>query len=108
LNGKSRKAQLIWAHWKVRADEKNEDVRQLQKLLTDITEKASDSTAVLVALQVDHQEAENITNLRKVRLNPKTTIAWTEEDEHNRLKLVEQARLGAVFWVGSKLRRMEA
>lgn len=98
IAGPSRRARLVWAKFEL---QDLDDGAKMKDVTNDLLSKMSPSTVVTFMLQEGYKEANTLSNLRKARRNPKTTVAWTGEDEEKWIKVMNTARVGTCFWVGT-------
>lgn len=98
IAGPSRRARLVWAKWDV---EDLNDQTTLKEITCDLLAKMTSTTVITFMLQGGFKEANALSKLRKARRNPKTTISWTEDEEQNWINVMNSARIGTCFWVGT-------
>lgn len=98
IAGPSRRARLVWAKFDL---QDSDDWTRLKEITSDLLAKMSPATVITFMLQGGFKEANDLSNLRKARRNPRTTISWTEEDEKNWINVMKVARVGTCFWVGT-------
>ena len=59
----------------------------------------STNTVLMVNVQSGYASAADESQRRRTCMNPKTTSAWTDEQEEHCRGLVDTCRQGKVFWV---------
>lgn len=94
--GKTRRARLVYAHLKV---DVSKESAVFEGLLSDLLEKMSKSTMVMIALQSGFAAADTHSKLKSTRMNPKSTLDWSESDEEARMVAVKQCQIGWACWV---------
>jgi DNA polymerase III epsilon subunit-like protein len=109
----ARRARLAYGCWTLPADTDNENpegderdaiangpaVGEALALVRTLRSQLSPSAVVCVALQAEFPRALQLTEQRKARLNPKSTVRWTEDEEVEWARLVNHARTGMVYWM---------
>lgn len=105
LTGKSRRARVVWALWKLTENQKtrNRDLEVLEKLLIDLLSKlhANDSI-VMINLQAGYETTSRLAEQRRIRMNPKATIRWTAEEEEFFSKSAKYCQEGTTLWITAK------
>ena len=61
--------------------------------------KSSSSMPILVIIQKDITKAKEIFFLRKMRQNPKSSLAWMVHQELEYQSILEEARFCEVSWL---------
>jgi DNA polymerase III epsilon subunit-like protein len=102
LTGPKRRARLVWGHWNLSDSPK--DIDSLESFLRGLlsNESLSSKTVLVVALQCGYVQAADMTKQRRVRQDPRTTVAWSPTEEEEWSKAIEASRLGTTFWISPK------
>jgi DNA polymerase III epsilon subunit-like protein len=100
LTGPNRRARLVWGRFHLANHD--DDTIALGAVVQQILAKLPSNGLLLVLLQPGFDQAQQLTQLRKTRKNPKTTIQWTDKDEQNWVRVVDECRIGHSFWLESK------
>lgn len=98
LTGQRRRARMVWAQFHL-SEPGHESVVAVEKTLQDLVEKLPSNALLLVLIQHGLSEAEKLSQLRRARMNPKSTALWTEDDDTEWVKVVDLARCGSAFWI---------
>jgi len=115
LTGPRRRASVVWAAFGLRKSANasvdgaaqqplhRQDVQKLEERLESLLTKMPLEAALLFAIQPGFQAADELTQSRRVRQNPKTTASWSDTDEENWRGVVQACRKGSVLWVSGSL-----
>jgi DNA polymerase III epsilon subunit-like protein len=110
----ARRARLAYGCWTLPAEKDNDNpegdgdgdaiangsaVGEALALVRTLRSQLPPSAVVCVALQAEFLRALQLTEQRKARLNPKSTVRWTEDEEVEWARLVNHARTGMVYWM---------
>jgi DNA polymerase III epsilon subunit-like protein len=75
------------------------DAGDALSFVRDLRSRVDAATVLCVALQVGFHETSRLAELRKARLNPKATAAWTDQEEERWTRMCNASRDGRVFWI---------
>ncbi|GKY92779.1 hypothetical protein MPSEU_000247700 [Mayamaea pseudoterrestris] len=95
--GKARRARLVYAHLRLR--DTATDIAALKVMITDIVAKLPPSATLMFALQAGFAQADKLVKLKRVRMNPKSTMGWTDDEEKYRVQAVDMCQRGMCFWI---------
>ncbi|GAX20582.1 RNA exonuclease 1 [Fistulifera solaris] len=98
MAGPSRKARLVWANFDLHGPD---DWTRLEDITVDLVTNMSSGTVLTFMIQGGYKKASDLSNVRKARKNPKTTIPWTEEDEAKWRSAMNFSQVGTCIWVGT-------
>jgi len=113
LTGKARRAQVAWAHWKI-SETMKRDEDNARKDYTDcsvdegefkcfigglLSKTAGMGVVTVVAIQVGFEATHKMTQERRVRMNPKSTMRWTDEEQQRWLRAIHSCRTGATVYI---------
>lgn len=101
LTGPKRRAGLAWARYCLPSPES--DTRGFDQILRDLLSKVSSQTIILVAIQAGFDAAQELSQTRRIRRNPRSTIPWFDEDEESWKKVLFECHSGFVLWIGGVL-----
>ncbi|GAX10357.1 RNA exonuclease 1 [Fistulifera solaris] len=98
IAGPSRRARLVWASFDLHDPN---DWTRLKDITVELVANMSSATVLTFMIQGGYRKASDLSNVRKARKNPKTTIPWTEEDEATWRNMMDLSQVGTCFWVGT-------
>ncbi len=98
IAGPSRRARLVWASFDLHD---LDDWTRLKDITVDLVTNMSCATVLSFMIQGGYRKANDLSNVRKARKNPKTTIPWTEEDEAKWRNVMNISQVGTCIWVGT-------
>lgn len=97
LTGKSRRARLVYASLVV---EDTSDDRDKQKyFLSELLEKLPKTTTLMVTMQAGFAEAERLSKLKRAKMNPKSTMGWSDGEESAFKLALDECRQGITYWI---------
>jgi hypothetical protein len=100
LSGTARRAHLAYGHLKVDC-ESSDDTAHFGSFLRDVLAKVASTTSLMIAVQSGFADADKLSKHKRVRLNPKSTMSWSDADECGRIRAVNACQTGVTYWVSS-------
>ena len=99
-----RRAKLVVGSWTLPDDtEVTADpalpVQEILTLLKTLRAQLDSTSMICVALQTGLQRTVHLTEERRARMNPKASMAWTDKEQEQWSKMIDNCRNGKVYWM---------